>query len=69
MAAKQTGGIQTTQLVEINPNAQRVLKYHFPDIPIHSDIRDYYPQPGEFELITLGFPFFFTTPTHISRLV
>ena len=56
LAAKQLGGIQTTQFVEINTDAQRVLRSHFPDIPIHSDIRDYHPEPGEFEIITMGFP-------------
>ncbi|MGK7916122.1 MAG: DNA cytosine methyltransferase [Prochloraceae cyanobacterium] len=55
-AAKQLGGIQTTQFVEINPDAQLILKHHFPGIPIHSDIRDYQPKEGEFDLITMGFP-------------
>ena len=56
LAAHRLGGIQTTQFVEINPDAQRVLRSNFPDIPIHSDIRDYHPEPGEFDLITMGFP-------------
>lgn len=56
LAAKQLGGIQTTQFVEINPDAQRVLRSHFPNIPIHSDIRDYQPPEGKFDLITMGFP-------------
>ena len=55
LAAKQVGGIQTTQFVETNPDAQTVLRSQFPEIPIHSDIRDYCPEP-EFDLITMGFP-------------
>ena len=55
-AAKQLGGIRTTKFVEINPDAQRVLRSNFPDIPIHSDIRDYHPREGEFDLITMGWP-------------
>ena len=54
--APARGGIQTTQFVEINTDAQLVLKHHFPGVPIHSDIRDYYPKPGEFEIITAKFP-------------
>ena len=56
LAAKQLGGIRTTQFVEINPDAQSVLRSHFPGTPIHSDIRDYHPEPGEFEIISCGFP-------------
>jgi DNA (cytosine-5)-methyltransferase 1 len=29
-AAEQVGGIQTTQFVEINPDAQTILRDHFP---------------------------------------
>ena len=56
LAAKQLGGIRTTQFVEIDPDAQTVLRSHFPGVPIHSDIRDYHPEPGEFDLLTMGFP-------------
>lgn len=56
LAAKQVGGIQTTQFVEIDPDAQAVLRSRFPGIPIHSDIRDYYLQPHEFQLVSVGFP-------------
>jgi DNA (cytosine-5)-methyltransferase 1 len=43
---------QTFQFVEINPYAQKVLQFHFPNIPIWSDIRSYHPpKPGQ-----LGFP-------------
>jgi DNA (cytosine-5)-methyltransferase 1 len=49
-------GIKTTQFVEIDPSAQRVLKYRFPRIPIHSDIRDYTPKPKEFSIFWNSFP-------------
>ncbi|WP_417064025.1 DNA cytosine methyltransferase [Nodularia sphaerocarpa] len=55
-AAGVTDTIQTGLFIENNPDAQRVLKYRFPHIPIHSDIRDYCPKPGEFTLHTIGFP-------------
>ena len=54
-AAKQLGGIQTTQFVEIDPDGRDILRSQFPDVPIHSDIKDYCPEP-EFDLITMGFP-------------
>ncbi|MEO1340819.1 MAG: DNA cytosine methyltransferase [Cyanobacteria bacterium J06635_13] len=56
LAAKQLGGIQTTQFVEINTDAQSVLRSHFPGVPIDGDIRDYQPKSGRFDLITMGFP-------------
>ena len=49
-------GILTTQFVEINPDAQLVLRAHFPDIPIHDDVRTYHPSPGAFDLIWNSFP-------------
>ncbi|MDZ8139003.1 MAG: DNA cytosine methyltransferase [Nostoc sp. DedQUE04] len=48
--------IKTELFIENNPDAQAVLSYRFPKIPIHSDITNYYPQPGEFNLYTIGFP-------------
>ncbi|MBE9193806.1 DNA cytosine methyltransferase [Synechocystis sp. LEGE 06083] len=57
LAAEQTGGkIQTTQFVEIDPDCHTILQHHWPHIPIHADIRDYYPTPGQFDLVTAGFP-------------
>ena len=51
-----TTQIITTQFVEIDPDAQKVLKDHYPHIPIHSDVRNYSPSKGEFDLATSGFP-------------
>jgi DNA (cytosine-5)-methyltransferase 1 len=51
---------KTHQFCEINETAQKVLKTHFPEVPIHSDIRDYHPpQRGSFReptVIVGGFP-------------
>ncbi|MCC5604642.1 DNA cytosine methyltransferase [Nostoc favosum] len=49
-------GVKTTQFIEINPDAQQVLKYHFPNIPIHADIRNYHPKPGEHNIHWVSFP-------------
>ena len=54
--APARGGIQTTQFVEIDTDAQTVLRSHFPGVPIHSDIRDYHPEPRKFDIILCGFP-------------
>ena len=49
-------GIQTTQFVEINPLAQLILRSHYPHIPIHSDIQDYWPKQHEFDIFWISFP-------------
>jgi DNA (cytosine-5)-methyltransferase 1 len=57
LAAEQTRGkVATTQFVEIDPDCHTVLSHHWPHIPIHADIRDYYPSSGQFDLVTAGFP-------------
>lgn len=55
-AAGASDLIQTGLFIENNPAAKLVLSYRFPKIAIHSDIKDYYPKPGEFNLYTIGFP-------------
>jgi len=47
--------LRTAQFVEINTDAQTVLRSNFPEVPIHADIRDYHPEPGEFDLLSMGF--------------
>lgn len=54
--AAQVLGFTARQFVEINPFCQQVLAKNFPKIPIWSDICDYHPKPGEFDLFTLGYP-------------
>ncbi|BAZ33612.1 cytosine-specific methyltransferase (plasmid) [Cylindrospermum sp. NIES-4074] len=48
--------IKTGLLIENNPEAQQVLKRRFPGVALHSDIRDYQPTQGEFNVYTIGFP-------------
>ena len=55
-ACERTGRIATRQLVENDDDAIIVLSSNFPGIPIHRDIRDYHCHPGQFDLITAGFP-------------
>lgn len=56
LAARMVGGITTTQFIELDPYCQRVLAKHWPDVPIHDDIRTFTAAPGTFDLITAGFP-------------
>ena len=56
-AAEQlVGGYQTVQFVECDPWCQRVLKNHWPSVPIHPDIRTYEPAPYSADVICGGFP-------------
>ncbi len=49
-------GFESAQFVEIDPNAQKVLRHHFPAVPIHDDVRTFYANPSQFDIITAGFP-------------
>jgi site-specific DNA-cytosine methylase len=51
-------GIKTTQFVEIDLYCQSLLAKNFPGVPIHDDIKSYFPKKGEFDVITAGFPCF-----------
>lgn len=55
-AERLLGGITTQQFVEINPFCQRVLRRHWPEVPIHDDIRSFTAAAGAFDIITGGFP-------------
>lgn len=57
LAARMAGGIETIAFCEREPYAQRVLRKHWPEVPICNDIHtmtgtDY----GTVDLITGGFP-------------
>lgn len=57
LACRMVGGIETVGFCEREPYAQKVLKKHWPDVPICNDIHkmkgnDY----GTIDLITGGFP-------------
>ena len=55
-AHELVGGFETTQFVEIDPFCQKVLKKHFPKVPCHDDIKTFTAYPGQFDVITGGFP-------------
>ena len=55
-AEKLVGGFETIQFVECEPYAQKILKKHWPDIPIHDDIKTYNPKPYSADVICGGFP-------------
>jgi len=47
---------RTIEFIEINPQAQKVLRSHFPHIPIHSDVRTYQPVPKAADVSFISFP-------------
>ena len=49
-------GHETKFFCEFEPGAQEVLKTRFPDIPLHSDVRNLKRLPKGTELLTAGFP-------------
>jgi len=55
-AEKLIGGFETTQFIEIDPFCQKVLKKHWPHVPIHDDIRTFTAKPFQYDVITGGFP-------------
>ena len=56
LAARWLGGFETVQFIEREPFCQRILRKHWPDIPIHDDIRTFNPAPGSADLVVGGFP-------------
>jgi DNA (cytosine-5)-methyltransferase 1 len=55
-AEKLVRGFETTQFIEIEPYCQKVLKKHWPNVPIHDDIKTFTARPFQFDVITGGFP-------------
>ena len=55
-AEKLVGGFKTVAFVECEPYCQKVLKKHWPDVPIYEDIKSYRPEPYSAEIICGGFP-------------
>jgi DNA (cytosine-5)-methyltransferase 1 len=56
LAAAALGCFQVEQFVEIDEDAQYVLRHHYPRIPIHSDIRTFHAARGQYDCIWGGFP-------------
>ena len=55
-AEKLVGGFKTVCFVECEPYCQKVLKKHWPDVPIYEDIKSYRPEPYSAEIVCGGFP-------------
>ena len=55
-AEKLVGGFKTVAFVECEPYCQKVLKKHWPDVPIYDDIKTYKPEPYSASVIVGGFP-------------
>ena len=55
-AEKLVGGFETTQFIEIEPYCQKVLKKHWPNVPIHDDITTFTAEPFQFDAVCGGFP-------------
>jgi DNA (cytosine-5)-methyltransferase 1 len=56
LGLERTGGFETIQFCEFDPKAQLVLKKHWPDVPIHDDIRTISPEPFSADVVCGGFP-------------
>lgn len=55
LGLERTGGFETVAFCEIDPFCQKVLKKHWPDVPIYNDVRtlDY---DGPVDVICGGYP-------------
>jgi DNA (cytosine-5)-methyltransferase 1 len=56
LAAQWLGGFETVQFVERDPYCQRILRKHWPDVPIHDDICTFHPKHGSADVVCGGFP-------------
>lgn len=56
LGLERSGLCHTVARVEIEPHAQAVLRRHWPDVPIHGDIRTRTFVEGEADVICGGFP-------------
>jgi DNA (cytosine-5)-methyltransferase 1 len=55
--AAEWAGIETVAFCEIDPYCQKVLKKHWPDVPIYSDIRELRgDMVGSIDIVAGGFP-------------
>ena len=55
-AEKLVGGFKTVAFVECEPFCQKVLKKHWPNVPIYDDIKTYKPEPYSARVVCGGFP-------------
>jgi DNA (cytosine-5)-methyltransferase 1 len=56
LAGEMLGGFETVCFVEREPFCQKILRKHWPHIPIHDDIRTFQPEMGSADVICGGFP-------------
>ena len=55
-AEKLVGGFKSVAFVECEPYCQKVLKKHWPNVPIYDDIKTYNPEPYSASVVVGGFP-------------
>ena len=51
-----SAGFQTVQFVEKDEWRRKVLAHHFPEVPIHDDVRSYQPRPSQADILVGGPP-------------
>ena len=56
LGLETTGGFRTHAFVETDPFCRKVLRKHWPDVPIFSDIRGVTVDQGIFDIMAGGFP-------------
>ena len=57
LAAEWTGAIETVAFCEIDPFCQKVLKKHWPDVPVFDDVKELdFTQFKGIDLVSAGFP-------------
>lgn len=56
LGLERTGGFETTCFCEIDEHAKKVLRKHWPDVPVISDVRNFLARNGEYDVICGGFP-------------
>lgn len=58
LGLRMAGGFETVAFCEIDKYCQRVLKKHWPDVPVYEDVTtlDYEQFIGQVDIITGGFP-------------
>lgn len=55
LGLERTGGFETVAFCEIDSFCQKVLKKHWPDVPIYNDVRNL-QHDGSVDVITGGYP-------------
>jgi len=56
LGLERTGGFETVAFCEIEEFSQKILRKHWPDVPIHNDIRKLDGSEIDADVITGGYP-------------